>query len=323
MRYPKIANWLVFRRIAPNQWEVKDYLLEETCTIGNGLARFARKLDGHVNPYAIDPTLDKEDVDEMLQILDENEMLRYSSRIAVSAGTVYRTLWIPKGSGFSRILAFANHMLLKYLWLPVFISGILLLWNRAPILGRDHMFLGSLAGVMLGMLFHELAHGCACLSYGGRVFELGVMLHHFLPGAYVLLSAEAIKNRMKRVQIDAAGIEANLMLAGLLFLAALQFPAWGGAFVCGAVTNILMAALNLTLIEGFDGAAILSELLGAEDLIADAKSIVWKRQKRRRWRKKGRLDNGMLAACYLITGVQIALPLLLLVNAAEVILWLL
>lgn len=321
MRYPKIANWLVFRQIAPNQWKVKDYLLDETCTMEDSLARFARKLDGKVNPYAIDPALSTEDVDEIIQILDENELLRYSRRIAVSAGTIYRTLWIPKGSGFLRILAFVSHTLLRHLWLPVFLLGTFLLWNNAPILGRDHMFLGNLAGLILGMLFHELGHGCACLSYGGRVFEFGVMLHHFLPGAYILLSMEPVKNRMKRVQIDAAGIQANLLLAGLLFLAAWRLPVWGGAFLCGAITNLLMAMLNLTLIEGFDGTEILSELLGAEDLIAAAKSAVWKKEKRRIWRKKGCLDNGTLAACYLITGLQIALPLLFIVNAAEVILW--
>ncbi|MBR3818511.1 MAG: hypothetical protein IKJ41_05110 [Clostridia bacterium] len=37
-----------------------------------------------------------------------------------------------------------------------------------------------------GMVFHEVGHMFACLSYGGRFFEVGVITRFFFPRQYMI-----------------------------------------------------------------------------------------------------------------------------------------
>ena len=68
--------------------------------------------------------------------------------------------------------------------------------NNFSDLSADYITIGSIFGLLVGIFLHELGHMFACIAYGGEVFEVGVMLQFFLPGAYVLMNKNRIKNRL-------------------------------------------------------------------------------------------------------------------------------
>ena len=82
-----------------------------------------------------------------------------------------------------------------------------------------------LAAISIVKVFHELGHACTAVRYGCRVPTMGVAFLVMLPMLYTdVTDAWQLKERRKRLLIDAGGVIAELMLAGLaLFLWA--FPA--------------------------------------------------------------------------------------------------
>lgn len=52
MRYPILNNWLVLSCKNQYEYDVYDCLYDEDFTMGVTIAAFARKLNGHRNPYS-------------------------------------------------------------------------------------------------------------------------------------------------------------------------------------------------------------------------------------------------------------------------------
>lgn len=77
MRYPMLNNWLVFSRKNQYEYDVHDCLYDEDFTMGVTIAAFARKLNGHRNPYSINMGLTKAEINHMLKQLREHDLLRY------------------------------------------------------------------------------------------------------------------------------------------------------------------------------------------------------------------------------------------------------
>ena len=246
MRYPKLNNWLVFRRKDEITYDVRDCLNDEELTMGVTIAGFARKLDGKHDPFQVDDTLTWEEVIGMLYALEEHGLLRHSMVLSSSGGSVYRTLWFPRNCPLVRTLAALCNSALEALWLPTFAFGLWLYAKCMPPVNSDQILMGSVLGIVFGAMLHELAHASAGLAYGARVFEVGVMLEWFIPGVYVLMDAENVRSRLKRVQISTAGAEANMLLAGMCFVLACVHPDVGTAMLCAAVSNVLLAVLNIT-----------------------------------------------------------------------------
>ena len=78
--------------------------------------------------------------------------------------------------------------------------------------------------------------------------------------------------------------------------------------------------MNLTLIKGLDGMAILSELLGVEEVIETTKNIIFSRKKKNELRSHVMAGQAAVLACYMLGAFQIALPLLMILNILEVVL---
>lgn len=318
--YPRINNWLRFRRIAEDEYEVEDCIYEMSYRMERRLALFAKRLDGR-DPYAAAPGECAEDVDDMLEVLDENGLLRHSAVLTTGIGTLYYTVSYMRRSPALQCIAVLSNAALCILWLPVFLAGLFLFINDYPIQNFDHFILGSIGGTLCGALLHELGHAFAGIAYGARVFEMGVMIQTFIPGAYVLMDSENVKSRMKRIQINAAGIEMNLALSGLCLLLAYGIPDWGAAFFCAAVINIFLAAVNLTFVDVFDGAHILWDLLGLEHVAPVADRIVRSRKRRRGLYRKGATGYVLVIILWILKLMQVALPILVCLNIIEIIGW--
>lgn len=319
--YPKISSALTYKRIDAYTVEVTDHLTDNIFTFDIEAARYFRQLDGYTNPYKISTVFNREEVDNLIEVLDECGLTRLSNTIDVSFGTKMKTLWIPKRSAFLKSLACLCNALLLISWLPVFIIGIFVLINTLGHIEINCIWLGCFIGIFGGVLFHELGHAFAGISYGARVFEIGIMVTYcILSGAYVLLDMSLVKKKLQRIQIDAAGVEMNFLLCGVFLIFGALAPSFGGIFISAAVCNAFIGAINLTFIKGLDGTSIVSELLGIDDIIDSAKNIVFNRKARKRVIRQGPSGYATVIMCYMLFALQIALPVLLITNVLEVIL---
>ena len=91
--------------------------------------------------------------------------------------------------------------------------------------------------------------------------------------------------------------------------------------MCAAFQNAFLAFLNMTLIGGFDGAGVISELFGCDDLMDRVKKVTGGRKKRKRLCRDGFSGIATVAFCYILRFAQCAFPVLLLLNVTGGILW--
>lgn len=209
MAYPKMDRYLIFKRKDKNTVEVRNEVYEMSWEMNVRVARFLRKLDGETNPYKIDSYMNRNEVAHLLERLEEEELLDDGERLlSVGIGSVIIPLWSPKVTRWYRVIGRLWNKILMLCWLPIFFLGV---WEflTQEWIGPESDF-GTFYGYLIfafGILLHELSHVVACLDYGGRFYEMGIMTHYFLPGAYVMITYDNVKNRMKRAQISAGGIE--------------------------------------------------------------------------------------------------------------------
>lgn len=319
-KYPCISNTLSYRRIDTNSVEVIDHLTDNTFMLGIEITRYGRKLDGFTHPYKIPSVLNREERDEVLDFFDEYDLIRRSNNINISFGTKLKTLWIPKMTPILRAFAYISNALLLLSWFPVLICGIILFANKISYVNFDGLWIGYLIGLLFGLVCHELGHAFAAISYRARVFELGIMVMYcILPGAYVLMDRTVVKSRMQRIQIIAAGVETNFLLAGIFLIMGSIFPCFGGAFLNAAISNTFIGVFNLTFIKGLDGTSIMSELFGIDEIIGRAQKIVFNRRTRQRVIRHRKDGFAIVCMCYMLFVLQIALPILLITNILEVV----
>lgn len=318
MRYPMLNNWLVFSRKNQYEYDVHDCLYDEDFTMGVTIAAFARKLNGHRNPYSINMGLTKAEINHMLKQLREHDLLRYGRSLDAGSGAHY-TLWFIKRNPLLIKVARLWNCSLMLSWLPVFIFGVLFFIRDLPIINTDCMWLGDILGIIFGALLHELGHAFAGLTYGARVFEIGIMINALLPGAYVLMDSQSVQSKMKRIQIYAAGVESNALFAGVCLLIACAIPYAGAFLLNAAIGNIILALVNITFGGGLDGASILSELLGIENLVEDTKKVVLNRRIRRKLRSKGMPGYALIAVSVVVQILQITIPVIIGWNIVEAI----
>ena len=320
-RYPKLSNTLTYRRKDADSVEVVDHLTDDSFTFGINVVRYVRKLDGVTDPYKIPTVLSREEIDAVLDFLKENDLIRYRDTMRLTLGTVLKTLWIPKRSLPLKRFACLSNFLLMLLWLPLMILGIVTFANNVENVEFEWFWMGFIIGLIPGIVFHECGHAFAGIAYGARFFEMGVMVMHFvIPGAYVILDQANVKNHIKRAQINAAGVEMNLLLCGIFLILGAVFPSAGGILLCAAISNGTIGAINLTLLSGLDGASVLSNLLGVEDLIGRAKEVIFSRKERKRILRSGPAGGASVALCYVLLVLQLVWPILLIANVLEVVL---
>lgn len=319
MNYPMINNWLVFKRLNEYEVEAKDCLCDDEYILGWDIACFARKLNGKRNPYTIDSRYSHAEVDSMLNKLRENDLLRENNVLMKEFGSIFYTLWIPKYSRKFRIFASLYSLALDFLWFPVFCLGVWLYCHKFPLGGEAFYLFGSLGGLVAGVFFHELGHMFTGFRYGARVFEMGVMVQHFMPGAYVLLENDKVKSKKGRVAINAAGVKSNVLFAGICLLLACVLPGIGMPLLLAAINNVLLALINVIFIAGLDGASIIEEYLGVRNIATAGKTILFSKNRRKSLLSKGLTGYAVMAVGMVVQFLQLALPLLIGINLLEVI----
>lgn len=125
----------------------------------------------------------------------------------------------------------------------------------------------TLAGVKA---VHELGHAYTAKRYGCRVPTMGVAFLVLFPVLYTdTTDAWRIRDRRRRLAIDAAGITTEIALAAvatLLWSLLPDGPARTAAFLVATTSWVLSLTLNASPFMRFDGYYLLADWLGMDNL---------------------------------------------------------
>lgn len=320
MKYPQLNSWLLYKRLDKNNYKV------ENCRTGNFYEfdfdeiKFLNQLDGKTNPYSIDTPMCELEIRRLLRFLKQNEITR-SSRIQKSFLSLNISLFKIKCSERGRKIAFALNFLLMISFLPVFVFGLSFLFNNSTQLNIQgfEIITGSIFGMLVGLLLHEVGHALAAAGYNAHLFEAGLIIG-LASGAYVALDYDNIKKRFRRIQILAAGIEINLFLAGVSCIFSMLIYSMSSFFFAIAWVNFALAVINMLCISGLDGASIIEELIGTKNIMFNAVDFVFDKNLRSNLVKQGDITGCVKIASSFIGAVcQLAYPLLIIVNILGVI----
>ena len=267
MKYPKIIDTLLYKRIDKNTYHVKNGITDVVYEIGTDIVRFMNKLDGKTDPFMINTCLSASDIEDIMDFLWDNELITKKKWKKIEFLTYGIPLFKVKTTKKMRIVSRLLNFLLMISFVPIFIVGLYAVKDIYNMVDQSDFsyLIGLCVGSALGVTLHECAHASAGLGYNAHLFSCGIMIGR-TPGAFVELDDEHLKSSLKKAQISAAGIEMNLLLCGLSMIcmrlvnSALSLS--GGI----ASVNLLLAAVNLLPIIGVDGSQIVNNLIG-NDLI--------------------------------------------------------
>ncbi len=273
-RYPMVKPWLEYHRVSDDEYEIENEIVpgeidEEPTRLPDSFVEFMQKLDGRTNPYKIDPSIDKRTVKEYLRFLSIKGYLRSGVRnrdVGRFAFSVVKFDGKPKKSKTAVLL----NSFLTLSWIPILVCGIVFgvkAWNNYDVFDDTYM-IGLLFGLLIGLSLHEAGRAIAAKAYQAPVYEIGIRIN-LIPTAYTLMKETAVKNRLKRTHIYAAGVETNFLLAGLFFVAAYIIPGYGICtfFFYAGLENILLGVANCCFFLPLDGFKMITTLLGADDMV--------------------------------------------------------
>lgn len=136
------------------------------------------------------------------------------------------------------------------------------------------------AALLIAKALHELAHAYTATRLGVRVTTMGVAFMLMAPMLYTdVTDAWRLKRQRDKLAIDAAGMVAELALAGVAtFLWSILYdgPLRSAAFAMATTGWIMSLAVNLNPLMRFDGYHILSDLWRMPNLQSRANACaIW------------------------------------------------
>ena len=291
MRYPKLSNWATITEPEYGNLIITNELTGKTYHADPRTLYNIYHLDGKTDPgdvfspYPVAP--------EILSEFSSLGLIR-SSRVFRWGASFYLTVWVPKKrQSDSRLLKIINS-LLWILFLPILICGFASFILNIESLSFDGFtlagFIGGIAaGVILGLILHEVGHVIAAFATGGKVYEMGFSFNlPFFPGAYSISTDNESASRLQKAQSMAAGLEINCIITGIA-LAVMALSGHLSGFLTGlALSNLSLLFNALLFMDGNDGCRILSSLWGLDTSVTDAARIMlFKKEKRQTLLKSG------------------------------------
>lgn len=150
--------------------------------------------------------------------------------------------------------------------------------------------------IFFSLVFHEIGHLVAGLAYGYEVRNIGILLLGILPtGAYVAYDDKKDASKTEKIQLALAGIEANLLLAGICMMIATQYPPLYMLMSSIANINVVFALVNSIPSFGLDGEAALSALYGIDNIGKAAKKWLFSKKHRQKLLHSG--PSGYIFFC--------------------------
>lgn len=312
MRYEKLIDTLLYKRLDESRYKVKNAETGEIFELGRAIVSFMNKLDGKTDPFMINTCLSDFEIEEILDFLWDNELVtkKKLKKIGLSYGIpLFKVKTTQKMRIASRILNF----LLMIFFVPVFITGLYAVKDIYSMVDKNDFsyLLGLYVGIASGVIVHECGHAIAGLGYNAHLFACGIMIG-ITPGAFVELDDEHIKSSLKKAQISAAGIEMNLLLCGSSMICMCLFNSALSLLGGIAFINLLLALVNLLPIIGVDGSQILNKLIG-DDLILYSDLLITDKSFLRHSFSNVR-GLAEICSCVLTLLSQISYPILIIAN---------
>lgn len=285
------------------------------------------RLDGNRNPCKI-KGFTKQECEEYYDYLDSEVLIRDEGRTLHADGIMLHIVYIPERKYAGTIIPKILNSLLWLTFLPVFLYGLFRISRYDIEFGMNcnyfcaNVITGIVGGLLLGMILHEVGHAIACLAnMKGAFLEAGFMIRGILPGAYVMIDATDVTNRRKKAQIYLAGIEVNLLLSGLLMILMTSvrensfLGEWKIAMLYAVVQNVILALINISLVENFDGEHTMRALFGGpivDAAKANLKQMSSSKKRRNYFRKNGLNGIANICTSVVVLVFQIFIPLLIL-----------
>ena len=322
--YPKLNCWVKIETDEETgEICLVDELMEERFTVSRQAAALLNRLDGRTDPESVDCGMDRDELRAFLEDMEEEYL--------VSRGA-FRKLCL--GTGFLPLYTFPEHMnaaparavetVLSLIWFPLTLLGGWILLRSDLDVSVWALLAGMIPGLLIGVVLHEAGHTVSALAYGAKPYETGIMLSFFRPCAYVAVNQNQIRSRFGKTRFSLAGVRMNLLLWGLFML-----PLWlcpgremlAGICAVAGIENLVLGISNLTLMAGVDGCSALGLLLGNEDYVDDAVSLLRSRRQRREVRSLGLNGHAAILAACLACVSYLAVPALVALLIGGAVLW--
>jgi putative peptide zinc metalloprotease protein len=208
-----------------------------------------------------------------------------------------------------------------YIWIPLFLisfTGVgLALYTlfSGQVLAEE---IGNLGGGMYALFtyltlmplifIHEMLHALTVKHYKREVMGGGFMLLRGMPAMFMDTSDMWMdRNKWHRIKVSVAGPLANICLAGILSLIALEMPVsiYSAFLFALAINNIANAVLNMCPLIELDGYFALMDLVDESGLRSKALKFI-RKDFPKRWKQMGKFSRkewlflvfGLLALLY-------------------------
>ena len=314
MKYPKLINTLLYKKITENTYCVKNSATGDEFELGTNIVKLMNCLDGKTDPLTVDLCLSNHEIKDTVDWLWDNNLVTKSNIKKNGFLTYEITLFKIKTSQKAKSVSRILNLLLMINFLPVFILGLVFAKKLYCMVDDTSWsyIIGIYVGVFLGLILHECGHAVAALAYNAHLFDCGI-LFGIMPGAFVEIDDKYLKSTLKKVQIGAAGIEMNLFISGASMIFMCLFRSVLSLFAGVAIINLVLALINLLPIIGVDGLEIVDKLIGSDfilysDLLLKDKSFI------RDSHSEGKIGFVKFFACVITMLLQISYPILLIVN---------
>lgn len=223
------------------------------------------------------PLFPEEDDDKELLLKLEQFELILTSRFVPINFFLKRFILFPVGSTARPLRPLCRVLNFFLPWAAVCVFVLSLFRLRTAFLISDITFhlVPYLVLLLLSISIHELGHAIAGIAYRYTIIDVGILLAVFLPiGAYVSHYDNRRATPHQKFQFAMAGIEANLLMAGICICAASHLPRAALTLITAAVLNLMFLFTNLLPCDELDGEVALSALLQVENISFYAKKFL-------------------------------------------------
>ena len=260
MKYPYFSNWIKVSEIPDSdKYLVCERITGKLCIVNLEDLLLAKRFDGNTPPEEILGVLSEYEAQACLDMLRAKLLIRRDHGFsAFGKLTLFKAIYIHMSSIKKIQLYSAYNRSLILLSMPVLLASVFCLFVSHPrIVYSDLMAaIGAVMGMIIVSVIHEFSHFSSGVAYGADVYEYGIRL---LPsfGGYTFMSSDNITDYRKLIQINAAGVESNILIAGVFILLSCLVNDTNMIWFCAGTVNVLGALVNLIPVRDLDGNRIL------------------------------------------------------------------
>lgn len=222
-----------------------------------------------------------------------------TSRFVRDDGIFNRFILFPIGNRHrnSSLVYKAINAALPVVSVLIFAISIYLMKSTSAVTGYQFNWWLYYSLLVFSLALHEVGHLVAGLAYGYKISDTGILLLGIIPiGAYVAHENKKDASRSEKVQFALAGVEMNLLIAGICLLMAIQHYSLSLVLVSVANINVVFAGINLLPALGLDGESALSAVFGVNSISEVANKCLLNKKRRQRLLRSGFFGY----ACYCV-----------------------